>query len=108
MPPSKKSAVYRVTGIPHTATLDDLKDTLSNEFSCEESSIRIKATLFSSCYDDGTQTGLVQFEPCLPASLNGINDYQLDMGESGVDIDRDFHGLTQVYPTKAGVKIPAE
>lgn len=108
MAPSKKSAVYRVTGVPHTATLDNLKDVLSKEFSSEESSITIKATLFPSCYGDRTQTGLIQFEPTLPAFLGGVSDYQLDMGESGLDIDQDFYGLTQLYPTEAGVKIPAE
>lgn len=107
-----QGTVFRVTGIPLSMTVDELGATFSSEFSSEDVALDIdETTLCLSCYDKRTQTALIQFTPHPPQALEGLAHHdtyqlQLKLGGSGQDlsIDKDFYGLTQLYPTTEEAK----
>ncbi|KAI5841055.1 hypothetical protein DFP73DRAFT_516555 [Morchella snyderi] len=101
--------VFRVTGIPLWATASDIKDVL---LLGEEVKIE-RMTITPSCYGDGTQTAIVQFEPCPPKYLEkvvsgSLQDRQRSMYGSDINIDKNFYGLTQLYRIEDEAKIAAD
>lgn len=105
-PPRADGTVFRVTGIPLTATVDELHDALS-ELLSEGITVNTKHTTISpSCHDKTTQNALIQFTPYPPLILTNLptNDcYQIQFGNTDINIDKDFYGLTQLYPTLGAV-----
>lgn len=108
MLPSKTT--FRVSGIPSDATIDNLNDALLATCSDDEkSSITFDAaTICMSCYNDNTQTALVQFSS-IPRYLEGCTkETQLEIGDWELNIDVHFYGFTQLYPVAPRTKIKAE
>lgn len=102
--PRVKDAVFRVTGIPNGATMDDLTAAFS-EFSSDGITLDLKKTTISpSCYGDGTQTALVQFTPRAPACLEALPNgggYGIEYDPThDIHIDNHFYGLTPLYRTQ--------
>jgi hypothetical protein len=108
---SKRPEVFRVCGIQPQATKARLIEALSAL--SENVEIRIEATMVPSCEStNGTNIGLVVFIPKAPEYLDPLYDgeddvlVETEVGE--LTIDKNFHGLTQLYPTQPGEKIRAE
>ncbi|KAF8242522.1 hypothetical protein K440DRAFT_565337, partial [Wilcoxina mikolae CBS 423.85] len=110
----KRPDVFRVVGIHQEATKDALIAALCAEFLDHEKDIIIDATIVPSCDGtDDTNTGLVCFYPYTPRFLEslyeGREDVQIEKSEIGdLNIDKNFYGLTQLYPTIPGGKITAD
>lgn len=115
----EKFTVFRVTGLardqPDEVLKASLKDTLSDHFSREERSIiQTKATIIPSCYDsDRERVALVQFYGQIPQFLselvaNPLGDWQVEMGDTDINIDCHFWGFTQLYATPENQEVKAE
>ncbi|KAI5845839.1 hypothetical protein DFP73DRAFT_476894 [Morchella snyderi] len=99
--------VFRVRGIPGELALGALEKNLAE--ADRNGNLKIKITIAPSCYDR-TQTALVQFDP-LPSYLQDAGSAEWDGYDMEVEteegelfditIDKDFFGLTQLYPTKS-------
>jgi hypothetical protein len=101
--------VFRVTGIPLWATASDIEEIL---LLGEEVKIQ-RMTITPSCYGDDTQTAIVQFEPSAPKYLEevvsgSLQDRQISMCGSDINIDKNFYGFTQLYRIEDDAKITAE
>ncbi|KAI5842142.1 hypothetical protein DFP73DRAFT_480373, partial [Morchella snyderi] len=109
-PKAGSSPIFRITGIPLSVTQNELTDILMEEFDTENG-ILPNAGCCSSCYDDRTQTALLEFTPRAPSILL---DYLGDKSNKGymishpsgrdITIDQNFYGLTQLYPTSEPIK----
>lgn len=102
--------VYRVAGIPSDGTVDQLKVRLLDQTYCssdERSAIEVHAALSPDCRTPGFQIAFVRFSS-VPDYLARAKEGQILAGGWSLNIDSDFHGLTQLYPTTPGAKIRAE
>lgn len=105
-----KGAVFRVTGIPLTLSTAALEAAISAEFSVENITVDPGRTrICSSCSDQKTKVALIGFTPNSPVALDNLasaGTYEVEIRELRCDIsvDRDFHELTQVYPTRGTVR----
>lgn len=103
----KNRNTFRASNIPTKTTIEQLKEVISRELTPEENAtIGIEITLTASCTNNGvTQTAIIKFKPETPAFLTGgglERGYQIEVGDTDVEIDQDFYGLTQLYPTTGG------
>ncbi|OQE11585.1 hypothetical protein PENVUL_c002G01829 [Penicillium vulpinum] len=106
----RKSTIFRVTGLIRDPDQTDeqlqaaLEDTLVENLSIEERScIQTKVDIVPSCYEsDAERVALVHFQPEVPQFLSELEDnpeqnWQIEMGEADINIDRNFFGFTQLY-----------
>lgn len=106
-------AVFRVEGIPDGTTLKDLQEQLLNK---EKTTAKIEwSTICPSCTRMGAQTALIQFvDNKFPSYLGNIphggyiTSIKAPDGHVDVTIDKDFYGLTQLYPVKDATRVRAE
>ena len=113
-------AVFRVRGIPPGFDGTSLAELLVKEFAAEvgfSSEFHVEALELSpSCVRPNTFTALVEFKPSVPERLeclqyNDVISISLDRPgrrKPTIYIDRDFGGLTQLYPTSPETEIIAE
>lgn len=112
MAPSSRPAVYRATGIKRPLTEQELVTALEKLFS-EDGTIQIQAMISPGCYShDVIDVALVTFLPKAPTSLEEMirnrDSVLIDTEKGQLLFDRNFHGLTQLYPTTKGVAVTAE
>jgi hypothetical protein len=116
---AKGSIVFRIRGLPEGRTSDEvratLKSTIENELSQDERSrIKVEPILIPSCYGDGGgQAALLEFRGEVPSFLSDLikdplSEWQLEMGDTDINIDRHFFGFTQLYYTGPEHPISAE
>ena len=77
----------------------------------ERLDLDIKVSLVPSCsIRDGSLSALVKINPTLPEFLQhlGKSDHQIKSDSTILNIDKNFFGLTQLYPTTDGRAIAAE
>ncbi|CAG7933712.1 unnamed protein product [Penicillium olsonii] len=105
---SKKSHVFRVTGLSRELLDEDLKtalhEALNNNFADDERShIKAEITIVPSCYESDTErAALVQFRGGVPQFLrelrvDPLGDWQVEMGDNDINFDCHFFGFTQLY-----------
>ncbi|KAJ5366092.1 hypothetical protein N7541_000033 [Penicillium brevicompactum] len=105
---SKRSHVFRVTGLSRELLDQDLKtalhEALNDNFADDERShIKAEITIVPSCYEsDAERAALVQFRGGVPQFLaelraNPLGDWQVEMGDDDVNFDCHFFGFTQLY-----------
>lgn len=105
-----KGAIFRVTGIPRALTTDALEAAISAEFSAEQVTVDGNRTrICSSCSDQKMRTALIVFKPHAPLALDNLlsaGTYEVEIRDLQCDIsiDRDFQGLTQLYPTRGPIR----
>ncbi|KAJ6016427.1 hypothetical protein N7540_011018 [Penicillium herquei] len=114
---SKKSHVFRVTGLSREQPDGDLETTLQealNDNFAEDERSHIKAaiTIVPSCYESDTQrVALVQFRGGVPEflrDLNPLGDWQVEMGDDDINFDCHFFGFTQLYALEENKPVDAD
>lgn len=101
--------VFRVVGIPISASVEELNDVLTKYFSAENITVNTqKTSICPSCYQDGSATALVQFDPEPPKNLKTLKqgegyDLVYGDGEETINIDKDFYGLTPLYSPQGNI-----
>lgn len=114
---SKKSPIFRVTGLPAEPSDEELDITLRNtidkELSDEEAQQGFTTTVIPSCYDDLERAALVEFHGGAPKFLhvpvaNPLESWQVEMGNTDINFDQNFFGFTQLYTPKANAPVTAE
>lgn len=102
--------VFRVRGIPSGVTKSDSEAALSRVFGTMGVTLdHTRITITPSCFGDGTSTALVQAKPHAQCALDklGVGEsHQVPLGihNAMIRIDKDFYGLTQLYPTVGKIK----
>ncbi|OQD78945.1 hypothetical protein PENANT_c070G01951 [Penicillium antarcticum] len=105
---SKRSHVFRVTGLSRELLDEDLKtalhEALKDNFADDERShIKAEITIVPSCYESDTErAALVQFRGGVPQFLrelrvDPLGDWQVEMGDDDINFDCHFFGFTQLY-----------
>ncbi|CAG8196671.1 unnamed protein product, partial [Penicillium olsonii] len=105
---SKRSHVFRVTGLSRELLDEDLKtalhEALNDNFADDERShIKAEITIVPSCYESDTErAALVQFRGGVPQFLrelrvDPLGDWQVEMGDDDINFDCHFFGFTQLY-----------
>ncbi|OAP62382.1 hypothetical protein AYL99_04585 [Fonsecaea erecta] len=112
MATNKNRNTVRARNVPLEFTAENVKDIILHHFEAsEQTTITSKITLAPTCTDNGeTQTAIIKFSPSMPRFLSclGQKRVQIDVdGTRDIDIDQDFFGLTQLYPT-FGTRIPLD
>ena len=118
---SSKATLFRVTGLPASASQSETSDVesqlrqfiLSNSNPNEKQKPEPKIQIVPSCYDTDTQTALVEFPSGPPSFLSKLDRdplcvWQAEMGTNDISFDVHFFGLTQLYGTARGKPITAE
>ncbi|KAH8747562.1 hypothetical protein BGZ57DRAFT_169214 [Hyaloscypha finlandica] len=118
MASSRKSTVFRVTGLPldkpESEPRSTLEETIRSLLTEDERQYEVAITCIPMC--DGSQTrsaALVEFKGGDPKFLsqlehNPLGGWQVKMGDDVVNFDRHFFGFTQLYPTTPGHPITAD
>jgi len=106
---SRRSTVFRVTGLPlDEAELDTKSKLLSKiqDFLTEDGQQRITVNIacIPSCDGGQTSSALVEFKGGNPKFLSQLDrepltDWQVEMGDEDINFDCHFFGFTQLYPT---------
>ncbi|KIW86274.1 hypothetical protein Z517_01669 [Fonsecaea pedrosoi CBS 271.37] len=112
MATNKNRNTVRARNVPLGYSVESVKDVICHRFEAsEKTSITCKITLAPTCTDNGeTQTAIIKFSPSMPSFLSRLSEKreQIEMKDSrDIDIDQDFYGLTQLYPTH-GSRIPLD
>jgi protein SERAC1 len=107
MASSKHRNTFRASNISNNTTKEHLKAELINKFTEEEKGIIKfdKLSLAPSCTNSGnTQTAIFKLRPTTPVFLSDLDakPFQMLVNGKDVEIDQDFFGLTQLYPTTDG------
>ncbi|KAJ5712968.1 uncharacterized protein N7483_010149 [Penicillium malachiteum] len=114
---SKKSHVFRVTGLSREQPDGDLETTLQealndNFAEDERSHIMAAITIVPSCYESDTQrVALVQFRGGVPEFLHDLNplgDWQVEMGDDDINFDSHFFGFTQLSALEENKPVDAD
>ncbi|KAL8917214.1 MAG: hypothetical protein Q9172_005944 [Xanthocarpia lactea] len=104
--------VVRIQNVPVGTSIEDLKELLVQACDDDERKvIAIEVSLVPSCTArDGSQAALVKIHPALPKKFGDLNktDYQIGISTAILNVDKNFYGLTQLYPTDDSRKISAE
>ena len=104
--------VIRIQNVPKDTSAEALEELLKQACTDEErSKIGIEVSLVPSCsVRDGSQAAIVKLTPTLPGFLHdlGKTDYQIKSPSSILNVDKNFFGLTQLYPTTGRTTITAE
>jgi hypothetical protein len=129
----KKGPVFRVTGLSVSQCDDELRTTLEatireNLLPDEKLTLGFSTTIVPSCYDDGyTRVALVNFHDKVPLFLSELvkdpqeivkdpqeiledhrEIWQIEMGDTDINFDCHFRGMTQLYTPKLDMPITAE
>ncbi|OQU98905.1 Ankyrin repeat-containing protein [Cladophialophora immunda] len=112
MATNKNRNTVRARNVPLGFTAESVKNIIYLRFEAsEKSTITSKITLAPTCTDNGeTQTAIIKFRPSMPRFLSRLSEKreQIEVeGTRDIDIDQDFFGLTQLYPTR-GIRIPLD
>ena len=104
--------VFRAVGLPMDATPSDFQELRRFLKDGEELNL-IDQDIVPSCPRDDTLTGLFGVKPPLPSFLDkqmtgSTPIFQFSLRGEDVSIDRNFFGLTQLYPTEPEKPIIAE
>ena len=105
--------VFRAVGLPENATPSDFQELRRFLKDGEELNL-IDEAIVPSCPADDTLTGLFGVKPPLPSFLDTQTSgttsasFTFSLRGEDVEIDRNFFGLTQLYPTKLETPIVAE
>lgn len=98
-----RAKVVRIQNVPPEISAEALKELLRQTCNDDERAIgTIEVHLVPSCtLRDESQAALVKFNPALPAKLGDLNkaDYQIATSAAILNVDKNFYGLTQLYPT---------
>ncbi|USP74943.1 hypothetical protein yc1106_02217 [Curvularia clavata] len=115
---AKKGPVLRVTGLsasrPDEELAASLKATIKNELTDEEKAkLNIKVDIVPSCYVDEEKVALLECCGGLPAFLsalavNPLREWQIEMGDTGIDFDQHFFGFTQLYTPASDTPVVAD
>ena len=106
--------VVRIQNVSNETSSEALKELLLDACKIDESIVvetEIEVSLVPSCtVRDGSQTALVKFKPTVPAVFGDLNrtDYQIEASTAILNVDKNFYGLTQLYPTVESGRISAE
>lgn len=104
--------VVRIQNVSNETSIEALKELLLDVCDHDERLvIEIEVSLVPSCtVRDGSQAALVKFKPTLPAVFGDLNknDYQIETSTAILNVDKNFYGLTQLYPTVESGSISAE
>ncbi len=104
--------VVRVQNVPVETSIEALKELLLHTCNEEERPvITVEVSLVPSCtVRDGSRAALAKFNPVLPAVFGDLNttDYQIEASTAILNVDKNFYGLTQLYPTIESGSISAE
>jgi hypothetical protein len=107
--------VFRAVGLPRDAEVGDIEGLgqfcgVDETFSLVADSVRF----VPSCPEDGeTKTGLFSVQSPLPKFLerlrqNPAQTFAFELRDEDVQVDRNFYGFTQMYPTQPGEPITME
>ncbi|KAF8541785.1 hypothetical protein BDD12DRAFT_803410 [Trichophaea hybrida] len=117
MAPKSQTVIFRVRGIPEITSREQLERAITEDFQDDEA-IKTQLSITPGCASDDSQTSLLEFTPRHPQYLdNVVNDPSGEMTSMiliddeaclDISIDRNFYGLTQLYPTTPGERIVAE
>ncbi|KAJ5917518.1 hypothetical protein N7466_011072 [Penicillium verhagenii] len=115
---SKKSHVFRVTGLSRELLDEDLKtamqEALNDNFTDDErSQIKAEITIVPSCYESDERVALVQFCGGVPQFLrelrdNPLGEWQVEMGNDDINFDGHFFGFTQLYAPDGNGPVAAD
>ena len=108
--------MVRIQNVSSETSSEALKELLLEVCNVDERSVieiesGIEVSLVPSCtVRDGSQAALVKFRPTLPAVFGDLNktDYQIETSTAILNVDKNFYGLTQLYPTVESGSISAE
>lgn len=104
--------MVRIQNVSVETSIEALKELLLHNCNDDERSvIAIEVSLVPSCtVRDGSRAALVKFSPALPAVFGDLNktDYQIETSTAILNVDKNFYGLTQLYPTVDSRGISAE
>lgn len=104
--------VVRIQNVSVETSIETLKELLLHTCNDDERLvITIEVNLVPSCtVRDGSRVALVKFNPSLPAIFGDLNktDYQIETSTAILNVDKNFYGLTQLYPTVDSRSISAE
>lgn len=117
MSTKKRATVYRVRGLPRGCTDQQLLSALRPHLDEDEKeAFQPKISIIPSCYDDDdTVAALLKVENAPrfldELSLDPLKDWQVEVDlpdTDDINIDRHFHGFTQLYPTPDGQSITVD
>lgn len=117
MAKKNKGPVFRVTGLQAEQSDEDLdtalRTVITENLSDNEQHFQFTTALVPSCNDNLQKVALVEFHDGIPDFLHELvtdplDDFQIDMGEYDITIDRHFFGFTQLYTPKPDTDITAE
>jgi hypothetical protein len=116
----QRGLVFRATGLPALLQPDDelsasLKATIEENMSEQEKSrLTVSTAVVPSCYDNKHErVALVEFHGGAPALLselevNPLGEWQVEIGDTDINFDRLFFGLTQLDTPKPNAPVTAE
>jgi len=117
MAKKKKGPVFRVTGLRAEQSDEDLdtalRTAIAENLSDNEQHFLFTTALVPSCNDNLRKVALVEFHDGIPNFLldlvkDPLDNFQIDMGEYDINIDRHFFGFTQLYTPRLNTDITAE
>ena len=95
--------VVRIQNVSVETSIEALNGLLLHTCNDDERSvITVEVNFVPSCtVRDGSRAALVKFNPALPAVFGDLNktDYQIETSTAILNVDKNFFGLTQLYPT---------
>ncbi|KIX95944.1 uncharacterized protein Z520_08199 [Fonsecaea multimorphosa CBS 102226] len=112
MATNKNRNTVRARNVSSKTTAERLQTIILRQFEpTEKATITFEITLAPTCTDNGrTQTAIIKFRPSMPRFLNGLSQKRVQITgdhNEDIDIDQDFFGLTQLYPT-VGTTVPLD
>jgi hypothetical protein len=117
MASSTRSTIFRVTGLPCDEAVDvksalakTVQDLLTED---EKERLQVEIECIPACDESPTSNALIEFKGGNPGFLsaldhNPLGDWQVEMGDEDINIDRHFFGFTQMYPTASDRPVTAE
>ncbi|KAH8682822.1 hypothetical protein BGZ60DRAFT_205902 [Tricladium varicosporioides] len=117
MAKSRKSTIFRVTGLPldkpESEVQSTLAETIRGLFTDDEQQYEVAIACTPTCDGSQTLSALVEFKGGNPKFLSQLeydplSDWQVEMGDDDINFDRHFFGFTQLYPTTLGHLVTAD
>ncbi|RDW56402.1 hypothetical protein BP5796_13224 [Coleophoma crateriformis] len=118
MASSRRTTVFRVTGLPigkaEGESQSILAETIQEQLTEEEKQrIKLEIACIPACDQSQTLCALVEFKNGNPSFLSTLDSkslgaWQVDMGDEDISFDRHFFGFTQLYPTAPDLPVTAD
>ncbi|RDW59938.1 hypothetical protein BP6252_13025 [Coleophoma cylindrospora] len=118
MASSRRTTVFRVTGLPigkaEGESQSILAETIQEQLTEEEKQhIKVEIACIPACDQSQTLCALVEFKNGNPSFLstldsNSLGAWQVEMGDDDISFDRHFFGFTQLYPTAPDLPVTAD